>query len=572
MEKWMVAAKRADFKGIGERFGIDQVTARIIRNRDVIGEKAIEKYLHGSRKDFYSPWLLKDMEKAVAILQEKIENRNRIRIIGDYDIDGVMSTYILLESLRGLGCDVDMMIPNRITDGYGINEHLIEQAWQEGRDTIITCDNGIAAVTQIRKAKDLGMTVIVTDHHEVPFEDLEGGRKEILPPADAIVNPKQKACSYPFAGLCGAVVAMKVMEALYEKMAPEVDLVDKMLPFAGIATIGDVMDLQDENRILVKEGLQRLHHTTNLGLQELIRVNNLEPENISPYHIGFILGPCLNASGRLDTAKRALQLLLADSREEAAVLAGDLKNLNESRKEMTAQGLEKAIEQVESTSMMEDTVLVVFLPECHESLAGIIAGRLRERYHKPSFVLTRGEEGVKGSGRSIESYSMYEKLCECEEYLTKFGGHPMAAGLSLEEENVERFRRKLNEQSGLTEEDLVEKVTIDVPMPIHYIRKDLVQELSLLEPFGKGNEKPLFAQKNLWVSQMRVFGKNRNVVKMRLTDENGYPMDGVYFGNGDEFAEEGRGKRKISIVYYPDINMYQGRESLQVIIRHYQFD
>ena len=568
----MVAAKRADFKGIGERFGIDQVTARIIRNRDVIGEKAIEKYLHGSRKDFYSPWLLKDMEKVVAILQEKIENRNRIRIIGDYDIDGVMSTYILLESLRGLGCDVDMMIPNRITDGYGINEHLIEQAWQEGRDTIITCDNGIAAVTQIRKAKDLGMTVIVTDHHEVPFEDLEGERKEILPPADAIVNPKQKACSYPFAGLCGAVVAMKVMEALYEKMAPEVDLVDKMLPFAGIATIGDVMDLQDENRILVKEGLQRLHHTTNLGLQELIRVNNLEPENISPYHIGFILGPCLNASGRLDTAKRALQLLLADSREEAAVLAGDLKNLNESRKEMTAQGLEKAIEQVESTSMMEDTVLVVFLPECHESLAGIIAGRLRERYHKPSFVLTRGEEGVKGSGRSIESYSMYEKLCECKEYLTKFGGHPMAAGLSLEEENVERFRRKLNEQSGLTEEDLVEKVTIDVPMPIHYIRKDLVQELSLLEPFGKGNEKPLFAQKNLWISQMRVFGKNRNVVKMRLTDENGYPMDGVYFGNGDEFAEEGRGKRKISIVYYPDINMYQGRESLQVIIRHYQFD
>lgn len=568
----MVAAKRADFKGIGERFGIDQVTARIIRNRDVIGEKAIEKYLHGSRKDFYSPWLLKDMEKAVAILQEKIENRNRIRIIGDYDIDGVMSTYILLESLRGLGCDVDMMIPNRITDGYGINVHLIEQAWQEGRDTIITCDNGIAAVTQIRKAKDLGMTVIVTDHHEVPFEDLEGERKEILPPADAIVNPKQKACSYPFAGLCGAVVAMKVMEALYEKMAPEVDLVDKMLPFAGIATIGDVMDLQDENRILVKEGLQRLHHTTNLGLQELIRVNNLEPENISPYHIGFILGPCLNASGRLDTAKRALQLLLADSREEAAVLAGDLKNLNESRKEMTAQGLEKAIEQVESTSMMEDTVLVVFLPECHESLAGIIAGRLRERYHKPSFVLTRGEEGVKGSGRSIESYSMYEKLCECKEYLTKFGGHPMAAGLSLEEENVERFRRKLNEQSGLTEEDLVEKVTIDVPMPIHYIRKDLVQELSLLDPFGKGNEKPLFAQKNLWISQMRVFGKNRNVVKMRLTDENGYPMDGVYFGNGDEFAEEGRGKRKISIVYYPDINMYQGRESLQVIIRHYQFD
>ena len=572
MEKWMVAAKRADFKEIGERFGIDQVTARIIRNRDVIGEEAIEKYLHGSRKDFYSPWLLKGMEKAVAILQEKITNKNKIRIIGDYDIDGVMSTYILLVSLRGLGADADMVIPNRITDGYGINEHLIEQAWEDKRDTIITCDNGIAAATQIQKAKDLGMTVIVTDHHEVPFEETENGRTEILPPADAVVNPKQKDCGYPFSGLCGAVVAMKVMEALYEKMAPEVDLVDRMLPFAGIATIGDVMDLKDENRILVKEGLQRLHHTTNLGLQELIRVNGLEPENISPYHIGFVLGPCLNASGRLDTAKRALKLLLAETREEAAVLAGDLKNLNESRKEMTAQGVKKAIEQVESTSMMEDTVLVVFLPECHESLAGIIAGRLRERYHKPSFVLTRGEEGVKGSGRSIEAYSMYEKLCECKEYLTKFGGHPMAAGLSLEEENVETFRRKLNERSGLSQEDLVEKVSIDVPMPIHYIRKDLVRELSLLEPFGKGNEKPLFAQKNLWISQLRVFGKNRNVVKMRLTDENGYPMDGVYFGDGDSFAEEARGKQKIAIVYYPDINVYQGRESLQVIIRHYQFD
>ena len=568
----MVAAKRADFKEIGERFGIDQVTARIIRNRDVIGEEAIEKYLHGSRKDFYSPWLLKDMEKAVAILQEKITNKNKIRIIGDYDIDGVMSTYILLVSLRGLGADADMVIPNRIMDGYGINEHLIEQAWEDKRDTIITCDNGIAAATQIQKAKDLGMTAIVTDHHEVPFEETENGRTEILPPADAVVNPKQKDCGYPFSGLCGAVVAMKVMEALYEKMAPEVDLVDRMLPFAGIATIGDVMDLKDENRILVKEGLQRLHHTTNLGLQELIRVNGLEPENISPYHIGFVLGPCLNASGRLDTAKRALKLLLAETREEAAVLAGDLKNLNESRKEMTAQGVEKAIEQVESTSMMEDTVLVVFLPECHESLAGIIAGRLRERYHKPSFVLTRGEEGVKGSGRSIEAYSMYEKLCECKEYLTKFGGHPMAAGLSLEEENVETFRRKLNERSGLSQEDLVEKVSIDVPMPIHYIRKDLVRELSLLEPFGKGNEKPLFAQKNLWISQLRVFGKNRNVVKMRLTDENGYPMDGVYFGDGDSFAEEARGKQKIAIVYYPDINVYQGRESLQVIIRHYQFD
>lgn len=571
MEKWMLAVKRADFKGIGEKFGIDQVTARIIRNRDVVGEDEIRKYLYGSKQDLYDPWLMKDMDRAVEILLEKIQKQRKIRIIGDYDIDGVMSTYILLVSLRQLGAQVDMVIPNRIKDGYGINEHLIQQAWEDGRDTIITCDNGIAAKTQIEKAKALGMTVIVTDHHEVPFEEVDGVRNEILPPADAIVNPKQKACKYPFSGVCGAVVALKVMEALYEKAAPGRDIVDQMLEYGAIATIGDVMDLQDENRIIVKEGLHRLHRTKNLGLQELIRVNGLEPEAITPYHIGFVIGPCLNASGRLDTAKRALFLLLSEERDEAAILAGDLKNLNESRKEMTAQGVEQAIEQVETTSLSRDKVLMVYLPECHESLAGIIAGRLRERYHKPSFVLTKAEEGVKGSARSIEAYSMYEKLCECKEYLTKFGGHPMAAGLSLEEENIDILREKLNEKSGLTDEDLVEKVMIDVPMPIHYIRKDLVEELALLEPFGKGNEKPLFAQKRLYLSQTRVLGKNHNVVKMRLTDEAGYPMDGIYFGNGDEFLQEANGKECIDIVYYPDINVYQGRETLQVIIKYYQF-
>lgn len=585
MEKWMVAAKRADFKEIGEHFGIDQVTARIIRNRDVIGEEAIEKYLHGSRKDFYSPWLLKDMEKAVAILQEKITNKNKIRIIGDYDIDGVMSTYILLVSLRGLGADADMVIPNRITDGYGINEHLIEQAWEDKRDTIITCDNGIAAATQIQKAKDLGMTVIVTDHHEVPFEETENGRTEILPPADAVVNPKQKDCGYPFSGLCGAVVAMKVMEALYEKMIPEVDLVDRMLPFAGIATIGDVMDLKDENRILVKEGLQRLHHTTNLGLQELIRVNGLEPENISPYHIGFVLGPCLNASGRLDTAKRALKLLLAENREEAAVLAGDLKNLNESRKEMTAQGVEKAIEQVESTSMMEDTVLVVFLPECHESLAGIIAGRLRERYHKPSFVLTRGEEGVKGSGRSIEAYSMYEKLCECKEYLTKFGGHPMAAGLSLCED-VAVFRGKINACCELTEEDFIPKIRIDMAMPAAYPTIGLIRELARLEPFGNGNSKPQFADRELALLRASVVGRNQNVLKLSLMTAAGEHVSAVYFGDVEawkQYYSEKYGQTEVdaalrgranairmSVIYYPEINVYQGMESVQLIIRNYK--
>lgn len=466
MQKWMVTAKRADFNGIAKEFGIDPVTARLIRNRDVIGNEAITTYLHGSRKDMYSPWLLKGMEQTVEILCRKVEEGRPIRIIGDYDIDGIMSTYILLQGLKKAGAKADLVIPHRMTDGYGINERLIEEAHAQGIDTIITCDNGIAAFHQVALAKDMGMTVLITDHHEVPFEERDGVRTEILPPADAVVNPKQKDCTYPFKGLCGAVVALKVMEAFCERRRIPGDIVDELLEYAAIATIGDVMDLKDENRVIVKEGLRRLHHTSNPGLQELIRVNNLEPEQIGSYHIGFVLGPCLNATGRLDTAVRALKLLCCESREEAAVLAGDLKAMNESRKEMTAQGVEEAIQMIESTDLLQDKVLVVYLPDCHESLAGIIAGRIRERYHKPAFVLTDAEEGVKGSGRSIEAYSMYTKLCECREYLTKFGGHPMAAGLSLAKEMVEPFRKRLNALCGLTEEDLLEKVMIDVPMQI----------------------------------------------------------------------------------------------------------
>lgn len=567
MEKWMVAAKRADFSRIAASFGIDQVTARLIRNRDIVGDEAIRQYLYGTREDLLDPMGMKDMERASGILKEKIRVGSFIRIIGDYDIDGVMSTYILLRGLSGLGASVDYVIPHRITDGYGINEHLIRQAREDGVDTIVTCDNGIAAAAQIRTAKDLGMTVIVTDHHEVPFQEENGVRREVIPPADAVVNPKQKDCGYEFPGICGAVVAMKLMEALYRLMCPGRDIVDELLEFAAIATVGDVMDLVGENRIIVREGLKRLHRTENPGLQELIRVNGLEPEQISSYHIGFVLGPCLNASGRLDTAGRALALLLAADRQEAAVLAGDLKALNDSRKDMTVQGVEAAVRQVEEQGMLRDSVLVVYLPECHESLAGIIAGRIRERYHRPAFVLTRGEEGVKGSGRSTESYSMYEKLCECKEYLTKFGGHPMAAGLSLAEENVEPFRRRLNELSGLTEADFTEKITIDVPMPLNYIRKDLVRELKLLEPFGKGNEKPLFAQKGLIPRNIRVFGKNRNVVRMQLADAAGFQMTGIFFGDGDDFVRKVQGRDSISILYYPEIDEYQGRENLQVIVK-----
>ena len=571
MEKWMIAAKKADFNEIAAYFQIDPVTARLIRNRDIVGEACMQEYLYGNLGNLHNPVRMKDMEKAIGILETKIKQEKRIRIIGDYDIDGIMSAYVLHCGLKNVGARADIIIPHRITDGYGINQDLIEQAAADGIDTIITCDNGIAAAAQIAVARELGITVIVTDHHEVPYEEDEAGnRQEILPPAQAILNPKQQECSYPFKHLCGAGVAYKLVTELYRYFGLEDTLHEELLEYTAIATIGDVMDLVGENRILVKEGLRRLQHTSNIGLQELIKVNSLVPENVSPYHIGFVLGPCLNATGRLDTAQLSLKLLWAQQREEAAKLAGDLKNLNESRKEMTLQGVSEGIRMVEETSLSEDRVLVVYLPDCHESLAGIIAGRLRERYHKPTLVLTRTEACVKGSGRSIEAYSMYEELVKCKDLLSKFGGHPMAAGLSLEEENVPRLRKKLNQCCRLTPDDLVEKVTIDVAMPISYVHKGLIAELELLQPFGKGNTKPLFAQKDIKVLNCRIFGKNNNVVKMRIMDEKGFAMDAVYFGEGETFVERVRESGSLSIIYYPSINVYQGKETLQIVISHYQ--
>lgn len=569
MEKWVLTAKRADFAGIGHKFGIDQVTARLIRNRDVIQEEDIRKYLYGNLEDLPSPWLLKDMEKAVGILEGKIREGAKIRIIGDYDIDGVTSTFILLKGLTRVGAKVDTYIPDRVADGYGIREHLIHKAAQDGIDTIVTCDNGIAAAKEIESAKEKGMTVVITDHHEIPYRDTEKGREYILPPADAVVNPRQPDCPYPNKKLCGAVVAFKMISALYDRMGiPEKELED-YLELAAIATVGDVMDLQGENRILVKEGLKRLPHTKNKGLRALIEANGLEGGRISAYHVGFVLGPCINASGRLDTASRSLALLKTESMDEAAKLAGDLTALNESRKALTEKGKNEAIELVETTALKEDRVLVIFLPDCHESLAGIIAGRIREKYNKPAFVLTRGETCVKGSGRSIEGYSMYEELVKCADLMVQFGGHPMAAGLSLEEKNVDVLRRRLNENCTLTEEDLRPKVVIDVPMPVSYITKKLIGEIGLLEPFGKGNTKPLFAQKNLRVLECRVFGKNRNVAKFRLMDESGAGIDGVYFGEAEEFASYVRGKERISVTYYPEINRYMGRESIQAVVQNY---
>lgn len=569
MEKWMVYNKKADFQKIGSEFGIDPVIARLIRNRDIQDMKEIRSYLYGTLAEIPSPWKMKDMERAVQILQKKITQKKKIRIIGDYDIDGVTATCILLKGLKRLNANVDTYIPDRVKDGYGMHEQLIDKALEDGIDTILTCDNGIAAAAEIEYAKKEGLTVIVTDHHDIPFRDTEDGRIWIIPKADAVVNPKQNDCLYPNKNICGAVVAWKLIWALYERLGIDSDEIWDFLELAAIATVGDVMDLQGENRIIVKEGLKKLSSTSFEGLKALICVNNLEGAEITAYHVGFVIGPCINASGRLDTAARSLELLLADNMEDAMKLADDLYDLNQSRKAMTEQGKEEAIQSIEENNLGKDRVLVVYLPDCHESLAGIIAGRIREAYNKPVFVLTKGADGVKGSGRSIEAYSMYEELVKCSDLLTQFGGHPMAAGLSMEEKNVELFRRRLNDNCTLTEQDLIPKIMIDVPMPISYLSKKLTEQLKVLEPFGKGNSKPLFAQKNLRAVGIRVLGRNRNVAKMLLIDENGIKMDAVYFGEAQEFVDFVQAHDTISVTYYPEINVFQGRENLQVVIKNY---
>ncbi len=569
MEKWMVYNKKADFQKIGSEFGIDPVIARLIRNRDIQDMKEIRSYLYGTLAEIPSPWKMKDMERAVQILQKKITQKKKIRIIGDYDIDGVTATCILLKGLKRLNANVDTYIPDRVKDGYGMHEQLIDKALEDGIDTILTCDNGIAAAAEIEYAKKEGLTVIVTDHHDIPFRDTEDGRIWIIPKADAVVNPKQNDCLYPNKNICGAVVAWKLIWALYERLGIDSDEIWDFLELAAIATVGDVMDLQGENRIIVKEGLKKLSSTSFEGLKALICVNNLEGAEITAYHVGFVIGPCINASGRLDTAARSLELLLADNMEDAMKLADDLYDLNQSRKAMTEQGKEQAIQSIEENNLGKDRVLVVYLPDCHESLAGIIAGRIREAYNKPVFVLTKGADGVKGSGRSIEAYSMYEELVKCSDLLTQFGGHPMAAGLSMEEKNVELFRRRLNDNCTLTEQELIPKIMIDVPMPISYLSKKLTEQLKVLEPFGKGNSKPLFAQKNLRAVGIRVFGRNRNVAKMLLIDENGIKMDAVYFGEAQEFVDFVQAHDTISVTYYPEINVFQGRENLQVVIKNY---
>ena len=578
--------KGADFKRIGLKYGIDQVTARIIRNRDIVEDEDIRLFLQGDLSDCHDPALMKDGDKLTDILITKINEGASIRIVGDYDIDGVMATFILKKSLDELGANVSYVIPDRINDGYGLNVRIIDDAYGDGIDTILTCDNGIAAIQEISHAKELGMCVLVTDHHEIPFEEINGEKKYILSDADAIVDPHQKDCNYPYKNLCGAAVAWKMMCLLFKKLGKQTGILDEMLENVAFATVGDIMDLNGENRILVKEGLKRIHNTKNIGMRALISQCGLMAEQVESYHFGYVLGPCINASGRLDTATRALQMLLEEDENTASLIASELCVLNEERKELTKAGVDEAIRQYEECGYKDDTVVVIYMPEVHESIAGIIAGRVREYCHKPVFILTKSGDKVKGSGRSIEEYSMYEEMCKVKDIFFKFGGHPMAAGLSIEADRVDEFRRRINENSTLTEQDLMEKVKIDVPMPVSYVTKELVREFEILAPFGKGNPRPVFADKNMHISRMWIIGKNQNVLRLSMISADGKPVSAIYFGDIDTFigylsekfssedvdlAMRGRQNRLvISVVYAPKINSFRDEENLQFEIQFYQ--
>lgn len=572
MQKWRVYSKKADFDAIGSRFNIDPVTARIIRNRDVTDMENVDMYLNGTLDRLRDPMMMKDMDKAVSVIASSIRDNKHIRIIGDYDIDGICSIYILFKGLKICGADVDYEVPDRITDGYGINENLIKQAYEAGVEVIITCDNGIAAASQIDYANELGMTVVITDHHDVPYEETDNGRRYIIPKAAAVVDPKQNDCRYPFKMLCGAGIAYKFIDCMVKEFQTGDSVMPELLQFAAIATVGDIVDLLDENRIIVKEGLKLIANTGNYGLNALMAVTGVSRESINAYHIGFVLGPCLNASGRLDSAKRALKMLVTDDRAEAERHAGELKDLNEERKKLTSEAVDKAVDMVENSSLKDDKVLVIFLPDCHESIAGIVAGRIREKYYKPVIVLTRGEQEAKGSARSIESYNMFEKLSECKDLFTRFGGHPMAAGLSLPEENIPEFRRRINEHCNLSEEDLTETVWIDVPMPLEYINEKLILELGGLEPFGKANPKPVFADKNISIRNIRAIGKDKQYTRMTITKDSGIVIDAVGFFPCTELETVYNKNGRISCTYYPEINEFRDKKQIQVCVTGYRID
>lgn len=584
-EQWKVYAKKADFNRIASEYGITPILARIIRNRDIIGEKQIQTYLYGTVNDLHSPRQMKDIEKAARLIKQAIEKQIKILVASDYDDDGIFASMILYEAIQSLGGRVTVDMPSRIKEGYGLNERMVEEAYEQGVGMIVTCDNGIAAVEAIRYAKLLGMQVIVTDHHEVPFQEQEGIRTYFLPDADAIVNPKQNDCSYPFKGLCGAGVAYKLVQVLYEDAHKPVQQLYQFLEYAAIATVADVMDLVEENRIIVKEGLKRLRKTENIGLLAIMEASNIVPSQINSYHIGFVIGPAFNAAGRLETAQMAVDLLRETDCERARQMAVELKQLNDQRKDMTAKGVEDAVAIIEQSDWKKDRVLLVYLKDCHESIAGIIAGRLRERYYRPVYVFTDAEQGIKGSGRSIEGYHMFEGLIECKQLLDRFGGHAMAAGLSLKKENLERLRYHLNKNCTVKEDVFIPKVMIDVPMPLSYISEAFVEQLQYLEPFGKGNQKPLFARQHFRILSARIIGKNQNVCKMRVADTDGVTMDALYFGDISLFLhdiEMEYGKQEVekmmrgaanavdmAFTYYPSMNEFRGVRTLQIVVQNY---
>lgn len=581
-EKWLLRNRKVDLKAMSEKYKISQLLCKLMVNRDIIDENIINSYINPVYKYLHSPKTMKDVVFAVDIIKRKIQENKKIRIIGDYDVDGIISVFILYTALKKCGANVDYEIPDRIKDGYGINENIVKAAYDEGVDTIITCDNGISAIDQIQYAKDLGLTVIVTDHHDVPFIEEDGVRTFLSSQADAIINPKQIECEYKFKSICGAGVAFKLMEALYEEIGMDKEECYKLIEFVAIATVCDVVDLIDENRIFVKNGLEMLNNSKNIGINALKKACGLEDKEITAYHLGFVIGPCLNASGRLDSAKKGLELLLMEDDEEAKNLAQEIVDLNDARKNMTKEGVDRAINIIDSTDINNDKILVVYIPDIHESLAGIVAGRVKEKYNKPTIILTKSEEGVKGSARSIEEYNMFEGLLACKELLDKFGGHPMAAGLSLQEDKVDELRKALNNKCELTDEDLTRKIMIDSSLPLEYLNLHLIEELNVLEPFGKGNSKPVFGVRDAKITKAILLGKDKNVLKLKLLTNNNITIDAMIFNDLENFESkiiEKYGNEELDNLYnksnnnipmdftfYPSINEWNGNKSIQIVV------
>ena len=581
-EKWLLRNRKVDLKAMSDKYKISQLLCKLMVNRDITDDNIINSYINPVYENLHSPKTMKDIALAVNIIKRKIQEKKKIRIIGDYDVDGIISVFILYTALKECGANVDYEIPDRIKDGYGINENIVKTAYDEDVDTIITCDNGISAIDQIQYAKNLGLTVIVTDHHDVPFVEENGVRTFISSQADAIINPKQIECEYEFKSICGAGVAFKLMEVLYEELGMNKEECYKLIEFVAIATVCDVVDLIDENRIFVKNGLNMLNNTTNIGIKALKKASGLEDKEITAYHLGFVIGPCLNASGRLDSAKKGLELLLMENYEEAENLAQEIVDLNDARKKMTKEGVDRAINIIDSTEIANDKILVVYIPDIHESLAGIVAGRIKEKYNKPTIILTKSEDGVKGSARSIEEYNMFEGLLACKELLDKFGGHPMAAGLSLQEDKVDELRKELNNKCKLTDEDLTRKIMIDASLPLEYLNINLIKELDVLEPFGKGNAKPVFGVRDAKVTKAMLLGKDKNILKLRLLTNNNLTIDAMIFNDLENFenkviekyGNEGldnlynkfNNNISMDFTFYPSINEWNGNKSIQIIV------